>query len=99
VVALCLVRKREPFAWLRVNKGSRTPKLFEVGGSDFGDPGVVVGGEAGFLLEGLDVTVDFRELFVGEFGDELVDGGGSRGIAVAAVEAIEDARGDFLAVD
>ena len=67
-------------------KGLPHSKLFQVGRSDLGDPGVVVGSEAGFLLEREDQALDFGELLVGKLGDELVGGGGGGGVAVAAID-------------
>src|SRR5215467_913455 len=54
---------------------SSTPRnakrLFEIGGSYLGDPGVVVGGEARFLLQGMNYAFYRRHLGVGKRGDAL----------------------------
>ena len=58
-----------PLQQLTAHANCKEHKLFEVGRSDLGNPGVVVGSEARFLLQGVNLALDCGELVVGKRRD------------------------------
>src|SRR6266478_10153758 len=115
IVSRALLAVPEKRTWLSapVMRCLEFADLFEIGWSHLGNPGVVVGSEARFLLQGMNLALHLRHLVVRKLWDHFnllpnrVHGtrdllfctaGSSASVSIVALHAIHHALGHFLAV-